>query len=356
MLRLSIENLQTGLTVARNIYNANGNLLLAANVILDEHLIARLQELDIDSVYVKNPYADYEPQELLDEETRIKTVKIARKTFETFKKSKIVNVAEVGQAARMIIDDVLCNKNSLIHLTEIRTHDDYTFGHSINTCLISIVIGLKMGLSMPKINELAIGVILHDIGKMMIPIELLNKTTPLLAEEWQEIQKHASNGFDILRKTISLPAAHVAFQHHENYDGSGYPRKISKEDIHQYARIAAVADLYDAITSDRPYRPAMLPHEAYEVMVGSRGVKLDPGITDIFLETVALYPVGSMVLLDNGDIGVVIEVYPKLQTRPLVQIIMDKNKRKVSGRCLDLSKELTRFIAKVLEPKEIIKL
>jgi len=191
---------------------------------------------------------------------------------------------------------------------------------------------------------------------MMLPVELLNKKTPLTEEEWQDIQKHASIGFDILRKTISLPAAHVAFQHHENYDGNGYPRKISKDDIHEYARIAAVADLYDAITSDRPYRPAMLPHEAYEVILGSRGVKLDPRITDIFLEAVALYPVGTMVLLDNEEIGVVIEVYAKLQMRPVIQIILDKDRQKVSDQYIDLGKELTRFIVKVLEPKEIINL
>jgi HD-GYP domain-containing protein (c-di-GMP phosphodiesterase class II) len=307
-------------------------------------------------VYVKNPYSDYEPEELIKEETRIKTVKIAHKTFETYKKSKVINVVELEQAIKMIINDVMGNGKSLLYLTDIRTHDDYTFGHSINTCLISIVIGLKMGLSIQKVNELALGVMLHDVGKMMIPAELLNKTTPLTPDEWQEIQKHAGIGFDILRKTIPAPAAHVAYQHHENYDGSGYPRKISGEDIHQYARIAAVADLYDAITSDRPYRLAMLPHQAYEVIIGSRTAKLDPKIADIFLETVALYPVGTMVLLDNDEIGVVIEVYPKLQARPLIQVILDKNRAKISNRYIDLSKELTRFIAKVLQPKEIIKL
>jgi len=160
-----------------------------------------------------------------------------------------------------------------------------------------------------------------------------------------------------LRKQISIPltSAYVAYQHHENFDGTGYPQGISAEDIHLYARIAAIADLYDAITSDRPYRPAMLPHEAYEVVLGSRGTKLDPKITDIFLENVALFPVGTMVLLDTGDVGVVTKVYPKLQARPIVQLIFDKKGQKISNpdRFMDLTKELTRFIVKVFKAEEV---
>jgi len=198
--------------------------------------------------------------------------------------------------------------------------------------------------------------LLHDIGKMKISLEILNKKEPLTAQEWQTIAEHSQLGFDVLRqhKSIPLIAAHIAYQHHENFDGTGYPQGLAGEGIHPYARIAGIADLYDAITSDRPYRPAMLPHEAYEVILGSRGNKLDPAITDIFLDHVALFPLGTVVLLDTGEMGVVSKIHPKLQARPVIKLIFDQSGQEVAGeRFVDLTQQLTRFIVKVLKPQEI---
>jgi len=357
MLRLPVKKLRPGLITARNIYNAKGRMLLSYDIVLDERLIQRLADMGIDSVYVANPYFKEEPQEILHEKTRVETIKVTQKAFTTFRISKVINIDDLKNVAKMIIEDVMNNKHVMIHLTDIRTYDDYTFGHSIDTCLIASVIGLKLGLKEKKLNELALGVLFHDIGKMLIPSEILNKTDPLSTEEWQIIKDHAKVGFDILRKESEIPlaSAHIAYQHHENFDGSGYPRGISSEDIHLYARVAAVADLYDAITSDRPYRPAMLPHEAYEVVLGSRGNKLDPKVTDIFLDYIVLFPVGTMVLLNTGDIGVVTKVYPKLQTRPVIQLVFDKSGQKIAAKdkFMDLTVELIIFIVKVFKPEEV---
>lgn len=362
MLRVKIEHLRPGLVIARNIYNTNGNLLLAHNTVLDDSLIKRLTLLDIDSVYVKNPNleCDFEPQEILSDKTKQEATKITQRTFKNLQKSKVVDIAGFQQAVKLILNDVIYNRNALIHLTDIRTHNDYTFGHSINACLISSIIGLKMQLPKNELNELALGVLLHDVGKIMVPTRILDKKEPLSGEEWQVLKNHSTDGFQFLRKNhaISLPAAQVAYQHHENYDGTGYPLGVAGETIHEYARIASVADLYDAITSDRPYRHALLPHEAYEIVLGSRGTKLDPKITDIFLENVALYPLGTMVLLDTEEIGVVVESRPKLQARPKVKIVFDPNGQRIPGKekFLDLAQELTRFITKVFKPEEILSL
>jgi HD-GYP domain-containing protein (c-di-GMP phosphodiesterase class II) len=356
MLRLSYSNLRPGLITARNIYGSNGSLLLGRDITLDERLIARLATLGIESVYVKNPYFDYEPQEILHENTKIETIKLTQNAFKA-SDTKTINFTGLRNAVKMIIEDVIDNRNVLVHLTDIRTLDNYFFGHSINVCLISSFIGLKLCLHEQKLKELALGTILHDIGMKLVPPEVLNKKEALSPEELQLIQGHSQAGFDILRNvdSVPLPAAHVAYQHHEHFDGTGYPRGMSTEDIHQFARIAAVADLYDAITSDRPYRPAMLPHEAYEVVLGSRGTILDPRITDIFLENVAPFPLGTMVLLDTGDIGAVAKVYPKLQTRPVVRLVFDKTGHRISDQdeVIDLTKELTRFVVKVFKPEEV---
>lgn len=360
MLRLTINQLLPGMTTARNIYSANGTLLLAKDVTLDANLISKLGNLDINSVYIKHPYLEIEPQEILHEKTRVEIIQKTRKLMVSFRETGTVNLAEIHDTVKQIIEDAINNRHLLIHLTDIRTRDDYTFGHSINVCLLSVMIGIKICLKEHQLFELALGAILHDLGKTMIPLDILNKPAGFTPEEWKIMQDHASQGFEILRKqgVIPLPASHVAFQHHENYDGSGYPRGLSGESIHQYARVVAVADFFDAVSSDRPYRKAFLPHEAYELVLASRGSKLDSFIVDAFLENVALYPVGTSVVLDTGEIGVVINVYPKLQMRPILKIVVDKCGNPWSGteKVVDLSQELTRFIVKVLLPEEVFKI
>lgn len=360
MFRLTTEQLQPGMTVARSIYHASGTLLLAADTALDAHHINRLEKIGIESVYVKHPYLDIQPQEILHETTRVQAIRQTHKVFDSFKKAQTIKILDIQSIIKKIVEDAIGNRNMLIHLTDIRSHDDYTFGHSVNVCLLSVMIGVKSYLKEDQVYELAMGAILHDIGKMLVPKEILNKKGKLLPAEWQVMQEHTDRGFEILRKqgTLSLLSAHVAYQHHENYDGSGYSRCLSGEGIHKYARITAIADLYDAITSDRPYRKAHLPNEAYEIMLGSRGTKLDPELTDVFLENLALYPLGSTVLLDTGEIGVVINIIPGLQSRPIVKIIVDKKGNPWVGkdRIVDLTKELTRFIINVLGPEQIARL
>jgi HD-GYP domain len=352
---MSIEHLQPGLITAQNIYKSDGALLLGHGTELNEMLIRRLRNLGVESVYIGNPYLDYDPPELIHERTRLKVLKVTRTNFEAFRKTHKINVAEFKVTVRKIIDDVIKNKNALIHLTDIRTYDNYTFGHSVNTSLLGVLIGIKMGLNVQQLHELALGVILHDIGKMLLPEDLLNKKDSLSAEDWRLIQEHATTGFNILKETIPLPSAYVALEHHENYDGSGYPRGVADEKIHLYAQIAAIADIYDATTSDRPYRKAMMPHEAYEVILGNSGVKLNPHIVKIFLENVAIYPVGSIVMLDTNEIGVVTAVYPKISARPVIRVILDQAGKQVN-RKIDLTTALTRSIVKVLKPEEIIRL
>jgi len=357
MFRLAAHKLQPGMIIARNIYSANGSLLLSRNVTLDVRLISRLGNLGIESIYVRHPYLDIEPQEILHETTRVQTITQTQRTFEHFRKVQTINLIDIHKIIKKIMEDAIDNRNMLIHLTDIRTYDDYTFGHSINVCLLSVMIGIKMRLKEEQVLELALGAVLHDLGKMLVPPEILNKQGKLSPDEWKVMQEHTDKGFNILRKqsALSVVSAHVAFQHHENYDGTGYNRSLSGENIHKYARIVAIADLYDAITADRPYRKSFLPHEAYEIMLGSRGTKLDPQITDLFLENVALYPIGSTVLLDTGEIAVVIKAYPKLQARPTVKVIIDERGKPWEGleRTIDLTRELTRFITKVLTPEEI---
>jgi HD-GYP domain-containing protein (c-di-GMP phosphodiesterase class II) len=359
MLRLSLGDLKPGLVVARDIYGANERLLLGNNITLDERLITKLAMMNIDSVCVKNNYIGNEPSEILSEKTRATIIKVTRQCFDAFRTQEVLNIDDIKQAITMLVDDVIDYRQDLIHLTLILTCD-YIYCHSINACLIASVIGHQLQLHKTQLQELALGVILHDIGNILLPTDILNSKHKLTATEWEILKSHAEKGFAILRKqstNIPLMSAHVAFQHHENFDGTGYPRGLKGEEIHLYARIAAIADMYAAVTADRPYRPPMLPHEAYEVVIGSRGTKLDPNMADIFFKHVALFPIGTVVQLDSGEICLVIKVYPTLQTRPILQVMLDTTGRRVMrAQVIDLTRELTRFVVKVFKPVDVIAL
>lgn len=357
MFRLATERLTPGMTLARNVYSDSGALLLNADAVLDEQYIFRLANLGVESVYVKNTHDAGESAAIIHERTQAEALKLTRRIFENFCRTQNSHLSGLRKVVERIVREAISNRDALIQLSALRIHDDYTFGHSISVCILSVLIGVKMRLPEKELVELAMGALLHDLGKMMIPQETLNKEAPLNAAEWQLVRRHGQWAFELLRRQQSLPlvAAHIAFQHHENYNGSGYPLGLAGEEIHLYARIVAVADVFDAVTADRPYRKAFLPHDAYEIIIGSRGTKFDPAIVDMFIANVALYPVGSTVVLDSGEVGVVVKVYPKLPTRPLVKVVFDKDGKQWLGpeRVVSMQSELTRFIVRVVGSDEV---
>ena len=207
--------------------------------------------------------------------------------------------------------------------------------------------------------QLEAAVYLHDIGMMMLPDALLLKMGNLTPEESKQVQQHPEDGFNILRTVREIPitVAHIAYQHHERVDGKGYPRNLTADKILEFAKVAAVADTFDALVSDRPYRKGMVPHEAYEVMMALADSYVDRDILHLFLTHVAIYPVGAVVQLDNGQHGVVTKVLPRLQTRPQVRLLTDQQGNLLSEQTeIDLTQHLTLMISRVLKEKEVFEL
>ncbi len=174
--------------------------------------------------------------------------------------------------------------------------------YSVNTTVLSLIIGIGRNYSTDQLLELGMVVLMHDIGKLKVPEKILNKTDPLTKEEFEEIKKHAMYGYEMLRlnQDISLLSAHVALQHQEKYDGSGYPRGLKGKEIHEYARIATISDVYEALTSVRVYRGAMEPYKAYEFITVNSGSHFDPEFVKAFCKNVAVYPNGTGVVLSYG--------------------------------------------------------
>ncbi len=356
MRRLSISQLKENMVLARSIYDGDARVLLHAGIILDNTYINRLQELGINSVYIQDPFLDgVEIPEPISEVTRIKTIKVIKENFSNLENDRKLNIRAVKTLVENILDELLENYNVLIHLTDIRTYDDYTFAHSVNVCILAVMTGISLGYHDLKLKELGLGALLHDIGKTKIDKEILNKPDDLTKEEYDEIKNHPAYGFELLRGYQELPllSAHIAYQHHERWDGNGYPRRLSGEKIHEYARIVAVADIYDALLADRPYRPAYSVNQALLVLKRIAGTYLDKRIVSAFISNIAIYPIGTIVELNTGDIAIVVDVNREHPNRPVLKVIYHKNNRQLATpHEIDLSKLTTVVIRGTLTLEE----
>lgn len=210
-------------------------------------------------------------------------------------------------------------------------------GHSVNVCILALMIGIHLGYSRSKLFHLAMGALLHDIGKTSIPERILNKPGKLSNAEFEIIKQHSIYGYKILNNNpnISHASALIAQQHHERYNGQGYPNALSKDDIHEFAKITGIADMYDAITADRVYRKAHSPHEAFEIISASGDNLFDFYLVEAFLHHLTAYPTGTLVKLNTGEIAIVTENYPGYSRQPKVRMLFSS-----SGCPLTVNEEL----------------
>jgi len=361
MRRVAVGLLKPGMVVARSIFDSEGKCLLGAGVTLTEYYIQRLKDLGIASVYIKDELFDSlgEIKEPISGKTRIETIKEVKRNFQALEANRRINTRHVKKVVDAILDDLMSNREVLINLSDIRTYDDYTFSHSCNVCVLSLLTAITLGYSEPKLKELGIGALLHDIGKVQVSKELLNKRGELSPDEYAEIQKHAAYGFEILRAYDDIPllSAHIAFQHHECWDGKGYPRGLNREQIHEYARIVAVADVYDALLADRPYRDAYSINQALAILNHMSGIHFEPRILAALVSNVAVYPIGSVVMFNTGEIGVVMDVNRNNPTRPVVRVVFDRRLSRLKiPHEVDLSNLTTVYISRVLTEQEIMDL
>jgi len=348
MRKISLKNVQVGVKLGRSIFTEDGRILLRAGVEMKQSYIDHLEKCNISDIYIEDEISkDIEIRDVVDDTTRIEAKVIVKNVMEDFKSTSRIKFESVSNIVNKITDDLLSNRDILVNLSDIKTTDDYTFAHSVNVCILSIITGIKLGLNQIRLKHLGVGALLHDIGKVNIPESILKKPSMLTDEEYDLIKKHTVFGHEILKTNpdISASSAYIALGHHERYDGSGYPHGVKGENIHIFARIAAIADVYDALTSDRIYRPKMKIHEAVEYMmtVGSR--VFDMEILQSFIKCIAIYAIGSGVLLNTGEKGIVVDVNRQFPTRPIVRIIYQADGTKSSKfEEVDLTKKLNIFI------------
>lgn len=308
-----VDKLEPGMVTVRPIYNENGTLMLATNHTLTETNIRQIKTLQYSGIYVFDQYTKYETyDEIISEKERQQAID----ALET------INIDKVLYYTNKIVDEMLSRDELLLDLQELRSHHDASYQHSVNVAMYATACGIGLGMKQKELQDLATAAMLHDMGKRCIDISILDKPGKLEPEEREIINKHPEFGYNLLYSNNMISAASRAgvLLHHENYDGSGYPKGLAGDDIPLIPRIIHVADVYDALCSKRSYKDDYRAAESIEYLMANCGTMFDLHVVEVFLQYLVLYPVGCNVELSDGRIARVIKNRAKAIQRPVIMV------------------------------------
>ncbi|OHE56445.1 MAG: hypothetical protein A2Z47_05395 [Thermodesulfovibrio sp. RBG_19FT_COMBO_42_12] len=295
--------------------------------------------------------------------TYFNAVSYAKGVMTKIKSGEKVNIRKAKRIIETMVDQLLEEEQLLLSMTAIKDYDEYTYHHSVNVSILSIALGQRLGLSKKILTELGLVALFHDIGKVEIPYEILNKSTNFTDDEWILMKRHPVWGVRAILKlrgfdTTTMRSSIVAFEHHMNYDFSGYPKVRNYTELDLYSRMVSLADQYDAMTSSRVYsRIPMTPDKALSIMMERAGTQLDPLLFKFFINMVGVFPIGTLVLLDTKELGLVYESDVVFADRPRVLIIIDSKGERVEGPVVNLTEKdeagkYLRSIVKTLDPNK----
>ena len=368
MRRVPVAELKTGDRVARDVYADPAGLpLLKAGIRISDSYRESLKRADVPAVWVDDALSKgIEPLEVLSEETKRRATMAIRDAFRdgptTLKSGKDLpdkTVREMIDVVDLIIEEVAQSVDAALALNDLANADGYTLKHSLAVTTLGLSLGLRVMQRYGwfdaqdklrfddvhgRLPALGVGLLVHDIGKLTVPPEILQKPGPLTPEEWVAMKTHPLEGVRILQHaTISPLSRAVVRSHHEMWDGKGYPAGLIGPKIHQFARVAAVADVFDALTSDRHYRKAWPVYKAWKFIIDRSGTHFDPEVVNVFESSVAPYPTGTDVKLSDGTTAIVKDVRPEHLTRPIVRVVLDPAGAEMTPKEIDLAEtpELT---------------
>jgi putative nucleotidyltransferase with HDIG domain len=343
---VDVEHLCEGEIIAKDIVCRNGTVLLKSQTKYRESFKGKLLEFNILFVYVEDELSlGIEPQPVISNERKNE---LMMEFANEIDKLKVHTVIEMNHIAKVVTDliDEISGQDIMYDILDIKRNDADVYEHSIGVAIIALILCKKMKLTSDLTRDIVVGALLHDIGMILVPKEILDKTDKLSEEEYEIVKEHTKMGYNIIKDNPNISAVTkvIVLCHHEREDGSGYPLG-KREELHIGAKIIACCDVFNALTSSRPYRQGM---ELNEVILLLRQAKLNIKIRTTLESILAFYPVGTTVMLNNGMIGIVEKNYQGNLKRPLVRIVKDGSDILESTYKIDLSKELKLFIAKRL--------
>lgn len=271
--------------------------------------------------------------------------------LEDVRLGRSIDTGGARELADRLTENIVKNENAMVWLTQLKNRDEYTSMHSINVCVLSLLFGRFLGLTEEELSHLGLGALLHDVGKMRVPSEILNKPGSLTNEEKRLMNRHPEFGYKILKQHSELHPAvlEIALSHHERFDGSGYPRALRGKGVNHYALIVSIIDFYDAVTSDRAYHIGISPHEALSMMYAAAAKSFPRELVESFIQCLGIYPIGSLVELESGEVGVVMTVNRQQRLNPILTVVLDRNKQPlVQSKMMNLE-----LLARNQTPKRI---
>jgi HD-GYP domain-containing protein (c-di-GMP phosphodiesterase class II) len=322
--RYKLSQILPGMEVGRPIMDRRGMTLLTEGTVLNEKLLRRLASFGLHEIDIKEQ-SSLEEESLLFEVEQLKQYRMAvdkvKVLFNTIISYKKVALRQFQDIASNQIAPLVISPFAINYLNLERSFDDYTFCHCINVALLSGLIGKWLHYSAAEINELILAGLLHDIGKTQIPMSILKKAGTLSKDEMRLAQLHATHSYNLLSSVAGLSADVILgiVQHHERLDGSGYPGNVKHGKIHRYARIIAIADIYDAMTSDRVYNHKVTPFVAADALASDMIAKLDVGICTTFLDQFRYSILGNSVQLMDGQEGEIVYLGEFLNPSPVIK-------------------------------------
>lgn len=262
-------------------------------------------------------------------------------SLQALRLSQEIDTDQIKIAVQSCVDSVINNPNALMWLTQIKNKDDYTAEHSLRVSILTVALGQELGLMEKELVDIGMAGMLHDVGKIKIPLEVLNKEGSLNDDEYELIKTHADHGRQLLMSNSRVPPSciDVAYSHHEHINGRGYPRGISSEKIPFYAKIVGVVDAFDAITSDRVYSKARTTLEALRILYDCRGSQFDEEVVRAFIRLMGIYPPGHIAELSNGEVGIILSCHRNNKLKPKVIVVRNAEKKLCTERVIDLSKD-----------------
>lgn len=354
------------MVLAQTIYNNNESSALTRGTALTARYIDHLRKMDgLTSVTVMSANGCLDilpPPDIVQDATRAAAVNCVQSFYTRLDSITPADTKQLERTIDMLLDDVMNRGENLVQLTDIRMYDSYTFAHCVNVAILAAMLGMLCEkYSYNELKTLTLGAILHDIGKMDIPPAVLNKRERLTDEEFQLVRKHAAFGARRIRSLADkLPHANlveaIAYSHHEHVDGRGYPRHLNAKSIHPFAKITAIADVYDALTNERPYKRAYAPHLAYKIMTSLSEGQFDLDLLRLFFDNVAIYPVGTVMKTRLGYAVVLRSAFRHTRT-PLIRVFADRGGHRMSHYAdLDLScvSNGASMIESVLQTNEVL--
>ena len=324
---IGIKDAKTGMVLNRSVENLEtGIILLTSGTVLNKKIIASLINQGIEYINIFEKQNDkkdffivkddsfYQKYDMLVDST--KTV------LSNIKLGKKIIVTEISDVVDDMIGEIVRVNNILSRIRQLKENNDYTFRHSLNVSMLATMVGKWLGYNNIELKQISLAGLFHDIGKMKISDDIINKPDKLNPKEFELVKKHTIYGYNILKETIGISKniSLAALQHHEREDGSGYPLGVKSDKIHEYAKIIAVCDVFDAMTSNRVYKEKDCPFLVAEHIANNSFGILDARVSTVFLNNISKFYVGNIVKLSTGEIGEIIYVHNQMPTRPVIKV------------------------------------